>query len=59
MSVDKKRRESISKTQDIVNSIGKKLAENAKKGKDGKVDTTKMAKELSDRRETVLKEENE
>jgi len=51
--IDKKRRESIAKAQNVTSAIKNKLAA---KGENSKIDLVNIAEKLADRREQVLTE---
>lgn len=57
MKLTREQKDSIAKSKNISDIIGSRLKEND--GKTGnKIDLTKIAKDLSERRQNVLKEEN-
>lgn len=57
MKLTREQKDSIAKSKNISDIIGSKLKENDGK-RENKIDLTKIAKDLSERRQNVLKEEN-
>jgi len=55
MKIPKEKRQNIADAQKITSSIAKRLQENKQESE--KVDLTKLAEQLADRRTKILKEE--